>query len=536
MTGTLLRPEIRPTTMTPRPYQAEAVAKVFDRFRAGDRATMVVLPTGVGKTEVGGFIIREGCLRGRRSLWLAGRTDLVTQTINKMERHGLDPQREQADSYARELVGEPDLVVATPQSLNGPRLRTWPRDYFNLVIADESHHFVNGQYREPLDYFASARVLGLTATPDRADGRNLGEVFESVAEERDIWWAWSDPGGPYLCPLRVVRRDVGYDVGRLRVEGANDYSAEDLAALLTPLVEPVANVILDEVGERKTLAYVPRVAAAQALATALQSLGMHAEWVSGDDPARKEKMDRFAADDLQVLVNVDLLGEGNDLPGVSCIVDAYPTRSRARFAQRVGRGLRPDTPDCMLLCLATNSRDHRLATPADLVPQARFDDAFADWVDATIERNAGGIDLMDAVESARESARAEPEPPRVIRCRARRYMVSGRRTVLDPTAAADALGCSAGFKLSRPPRGAVIRPLSEKQVAVLANSGVRDIDRLSSRQASVLIGRLMERRAAGLASLKQVRFLIAKGVDPDAARGMSFQEASETLDRVCRRR
>lgn len=533
----LLRSELRPTTITPRAYQSEAIDKVFDRYRAGDRATLVVHPTGVGKTVLGGSLIRRGVEKGRRALWLVNRTALATQTINSMERLGLDPQREQADEYARELIDEPHLVVATVQSMSGRRLLSWPRGYFDLIACDEAHHFSAPLYREPLDYFNSAKLLGLTATPDPVAGRNIGEVFDSVADERDIWWAWSDPEGPFLCPLRVIRRDVGFDVSELAVEGVNDYSTEDLAELLTPLVDRVANVILDEIMERKTIAYVPRIAVAQALATALQSLGMAAEWISGADPDRDSKMERFERDDIQVMCNADLLGEGNDIPGVSCIVDAYPTRSRARFAQRVGRGLRPDTPDCLLLCLSSNSADHRLATPADLVPQARFDDAMADWIDSVIESNGGGaIDLMDAVEKAREKSRAEPEPPRVVRCRASRFRVPGRRVVLDPMSAADALGCSAGFKLSRPPRNAVMRALTEKQMSVLDRAGVRDCERLSARQASVLVGRLFERRDAGLATLKQVRELIRLGVDPARAREMPFAEASDTIDRTRRRR
>lgn len=526
------RPELRPTTIAPRPYQVEAIGKVFDRFRKGDRSTLAVLPTGTGKTSLAGCMIRKGVEHGRRTLWLTHRTDLATQSINHLERHGLDPQREQAECSARAFVDEPDVVVGMVQTLTPKRLKSWPRDYFNLLVCDEAHHFVSDQFRAPVDYFGSAKVVGLTATPGRGDGKNLGEVFDSVADERDIWWAWKDPKGPYLCPLEVIRRDVGFDISQLRIDGASDYSADELAMMLEPLVEPVANVVLDEVGDRQTLVYVPRVAVAQALATALQVLGMAAEWIAGNDPDRVSKMGRFASGELQVLVNADLLGEGNDLPNVGAIVDAYPTRSRVRYTQRVGRGLRPDTPNCLLVCLASNYQDSRLVTPADLVPQARYNDGIADWIDALLEDEDGPSNLMDAVEEARKKERSEPTPPRVIRCRARRYQVGGRRTVFRPTDAADILGCSAEYEIARPPRNAVIHRLTDKQRAILERAKIKDVGRLSSRQASKLIEKIFDRKDQGLASLPQVQLLISKGVDPHVARSMGFSEASQELDRL----
>lgn len=528
--STLLRSELRPTTITPRRYQEEAIEKLFHRFRSGDRSSLVVHATGLGKTNLAGMVIRKGVERGRKALWITHRTDLATQTINSLERHGLDPQREQAESRAREWVAEPDVVVATVQSLQGRRLAQFPRDYFNLLVVDEAHRALGGQFRGIIEYFGGSKVLGLTATPEPPSG-NLGEVFDSVADEKDIWFGWNAPDGPYLCPLVVVRRDVGYDLSELKPEGLSDYSPEDLAALFEPLVEPIANIILDEVQERQTLAYVPRVAAAQALATALKHLGMHADWVAGNDPDRDEKLDRFRSGDIQVLCNADLLGEGNDLPNVGAIVDAYPTLSQVKYAQRIGRGLRPDTEDCLLLCLASNYHDSRLVTPADLVPQARHNDAFADWIDALTE-TGGKVNLLDAVEKAKEKSRGSKEAPPVVRCRARRYQVGGKRTVLKPSGAAEILGCAADFRIARPPKNAHMPRITDKQLRILEKAGVKDAHRLSVRQASVLMERIIHGWNNDLASLPQVRFLISLGVDPATARAMKFKEASAEIERL----
>lgn len=215
-----------PSSPELRPYQVAAVAGVRERFAAGDRATLLVLPTGTGKTVVFAEVARRVVARGRRVLVLAHRRELLEQAIGKLAAAGVRAELEQGPARA----GDAPVVVASVATLRGPRLASWARDAFALVVVDEAHHATATSYRAILDHFAPARALGVTATPDRADGAGLGAVFESVAFRFDVATAIREG---WLAAIRGRRINLeGLDLDRVRTV-AGDLDRTELATIMT---------------------------------------------------------------------------------------------------------------------------------------------------------------------------------------------------------------------------------------------------------------------------------------------------------------
>ena len=166
-----------------RPYQQQARDHIHAEWENGHTRTLLVLPTGTGKTIVFASVAADQVRAGDRVLILAHRGELLEQAADKLQRStGLVSAVEKADAtclntWFRVVVGSVQTLQRTA------RLERFPHDYFGTIIIDEAHHAITDGYRRILDYFGDAKVLGVTATPDRGDMRNLGEVFDSLAFE-----------------------------------------------------------------------------------------------------------------------------------------------------------------------------------------------------------------------------------------------------------------------------------------------------------------------------------------------------------------
>jgi superfamily II DNA or RNA helicase len=522
MSALLEKPSLGPCRMDLRPYQQEAIAAARREFASGKKSTLVILPTGTGKTIVFGAIARRVVERGGRVLILAHRDELITQAVNKLDRLGVECGVEKAESRAR-AIWEPDVVVATVQTMQRKRLESWPSDYFRLLVCDEAHHATADTYRRVRKHFAGALYLGVTATADRADETNLGEVFESIAYELSLWDAMTAPRpGPYLCRLKFVQCDVDIDLRDIRTT-AGDFNQADLEETIRPLVETLANAIRQEIGGRKTLVFTPDVGSAQAMATAMASLGLRAEWVSGDDPMRKDKIERLANGDIQVLCNCALLVEGFDEPSIAAIALCRPTKSRALYSQMVGRATRlyPEKSDALLIDFNYLTAKHDLVRPVELFDTTGMDSETQDLADE-MARAEKGQDLLDVI------AKAETERQRrqVLRITARERNLTYRKVSYDPLSVFDTLGIP-----WRGNKDAVINRATPGQIAALQKFGIEDAPNLSKTRAATLLDYTISRAKQGLASPKQVSWLIANHVEPEVARAMTRQEASEALDR-----
>jgi superfamily II DNA or RNA helicase len=522
-TGTMFaRPELGPDTLTARPYQVEAIAAAR-RELAGKRSTLVILPTGTGKTVMFAKVCRAVIEKGGRALVLAHRGELIQQAANVLERVGIVAGVEQAGAFARGAF-EPDIVVGTVQTLQRDRLASWPEDHFRLVIIDEAHHATATTYQRILGHFRGAKVLGVTATPDRADEDEIADVFDSVAYEMTIWEAMTAPDpGPYLSRLRFCQCDVGIDLRGIRTTGG-DFNQADLEERIRPLIDTLANAIRQEIGDRRTLVFTPDVGSATAMATALQSLGLAADWVAGSSADRASKVSRFKSGEIRVLANCALLTEGFDAPETSAVVLCRPTKSRPLYSQMVGRGTRlsPGKTDCLLVDFNFLTDKHDLVRPADLFDSTETSSEVLEIVEAML-KGGKGQDLVDVVEKARETQRER----QILRVRARERNVSYRKVSYDPLAMADTLGI-----VMRGTASATLDPATTKQAETLKKFGVTEPETLSRRRASKILDVLIGRARRGLASPKQVAWMIARGVDPSEARVMTRDDASRTLDRL----
>lgn len=240
------------------------------------------------------------------------------------------------------------MVVGSVQTLQRTaRLERFPQDYFGTIIIDEAHHAITDGYRRILDYFDRAKVLGVTATPDRGDMRNLGEVFDSLAFEYKLTDAIKEG---YLCkimaqtiPLKLDITDVGFTSG--------DYSLGQLGTALDPYLEQIAAEMAQRCTGRKTVVFLPLIKTSQKFRDLLNAHGFRAAEVNGQSTDRKEVLADFDAGKYNVLCNSMLLTEGWDCPSVDCVVVLRPTKVRSLYSQMVGRGTRlsPGKSDLLLL-------------------------------------------------------------------------------------------------------------------------------------------------------------------------------------------
>jgi superfamily II DNA or RNA helicase len=396
--ASVLRPSNQlPSSIVLRPYQLEAINAVFAKWREYHRL-LLIWPTAAGKT-IGFAHVADRRIAFGPVLILAHRDELVEQAIDKIALAvGIHAEKEKAESYASMSA---NIVVASVQTLSRQsRLVRFQSDHFKTVIIDEAHHVPSQSYQEVLSYFSGAKVLGVTATPDRGDAQSLGEYFEDIAHEVSLVDLIQDG---YLAPITVRTVPLKIDICSVSTR-AGDFSDEELAEVLDPLLEEIGQAIVQYAAERKSLVFVPLIKTAERFAAILRDLGLRAEMISGLCWDRAEKLARFEGGQTQILVNSMLLNEGYDEPSIDCIVPLRPTKIRSLFAQQVGRGTRihPGKKDLLLLDFLWHSHRHNLIKPACLISH---DQAEEERIARALRRGSG--DLLEAQhDAAREREEA----------------------------------------------------------------------------------------------------------------------------------
>ena len=508
-----------------RPYQLAADACIEAQFEAGRRATLAVLPTGTGKTVLFSATARRELTRGRRTLVLAHRTELLDQALAKLRDAGItDARIEQANQRA----GAARVVVASVQTLRGKRLEAFPRDYFGLIIVDEAPHVCAASYRAILDHFASARVLGVTATAKRADGKALGladgGVFETVAYRYELRDAIRDQ---WLVPIRARRIVVdGVDLSSVRTRGG-DLDQDELAAVMATeqAVHGVVAPLLEQAGSRRTVVFCVNVAHARAVAEVLERHVMgcarvaHGELVAD---VRAQLLRDFRAGAFQFLVNCQLYTEGFDEPSVACVAIARPTKSWTLFVQMVGRGTRLLGPslaasiaagksDMLLLDLTGRAGKHKLVGPIDALAAGDVPDDLRREGDRLLAAGAQDLDqLMDDAQRELERRKSRAQ----LTAKARYWA-----TEVNPFFG-DELGPPIAAAWAQQVAGQAER-LQLEELGFAPPLGMTLGDALRITQA------MRERKERGLASKKQVALLAKFGCD---ARGLTIARAGKRID------
>ena len=353
--------------MNLRPYQKEALEAVECDWDAGYLKTLLVLPTGRGKTVVFCKVAENQVRLGRRALILAHRGELLEQAADKLaQTTGLGCAVEKAEESC--LGSWFRVTVGSVQSMTREtRLSRFKENYFDVIVVDEAHHCLTDSYQRVLTHFDGARVLGVTATPDRSDMKNLGQYFDHLAYEYTLPRAIKEG---YLCPIKAVTIPLTLDLSGVGVQ-AGDFKSSDIDTALDPYLFQIAGEMKNYCANRKTVVFLPLVRTSQKFRDILNSQGFRAAEVNGGGAERSEILRDFNDGKYNVLCNSMLLTEGWDCPSVDCVVVLRPTKVRSLYSQMVGRGTRlsPETSKDHLLLLdfLWHTERHELCHPASLI-------------------------------------------------------------------------------------------------------------------------------------------------------------------------
>lgn len=507
-----------------RPYQESARVAIEAEWGMGRSKTLLVLPTGTGKTIVFSMVAKDVVDEGGRVLILAHRGELLQQAADKMNAvTGLGCSVEKAE---RTCIGEWfRVVVGSVQTLmREKRLSQFPRDYFDVIIVDEAHHALSTSYQAVLDHFNGAKVLGVTATPDRADRRNLGEYFESIAYEYTLPRAIKEG---YLCPIKAQTIPLSIDITQVSMSGG-DFALNGLGTALDPYLEQIADeMVAAGCAERKTVVFLPLVATSKKFRDLLEQKGLRAAEVNGESADRAEVLAAFDAGEYDVLCNSMLLTEGWDCPSVDCIVVLRATKSRPLYCQMVGRGTRlsPETgkQELLLLDFLWQSTTHELCRPAHLI--AGSDDV-ARAMTRALEASGCPEDLEVVERQAQEDVVREREEALAEKLAASRKR---KRQLVDPLQFEMSIMAEdlSGYEPSFPWEMA---PASDKQRAALEKAGIFPDEVSCAGKASMILDRLAKRRSEGLTTPKQIRFLENKGFRDVGT--WQLEDASKMISRI----
>lgn len=508
-------------TQTLRPYQQQARERIHAEWENGHTRTLLVLPTGTGKTIVFASVAADQVRAGDRVLILAHRGELLEQAADKLQRStGLVSAVEKADAtclntWFRVVVGSVQTLQRTA------RLERFPRDYFGTIIIDEAHHAITDGYRRILDYFGSAKVLGVTATPDRGDMRNLGEVFDSLAFEYKLTDAIKEG---YLCRIMAQTIPLKLDISSVTMSGG-DYAVGDLGTALDPYLEQIAAEMAQRCKGRKTVVFLPLIKTSQKFRDLLNSHGFRAAEVNGQSTDRKEVLADFDAGKYNVLCNSMLLTEGWDCPSVDCVVVLRPTKVRSLYSQMVGRGTRlsPGKTDLLLLDFLWMTDKHELCRPADLVCEDR---AVARQMTENLAQTGCPEDIEEAAVQASEDVVAQREEALAKQLEEQRRK---KARLVDPLQYEMSIQAEdlAGYV---PAFGWEAGPPTEQQAAALEKLGILPDAVESAGKASLLLDRLHKRRDEGLTTPKQIRCLEKYGFQHVGR--WSFEQAKHMIDRI----
>lgn len=495
-----------------RPYQSIAMDCTMRAFE--DHASaLVVMPTGSGKTVYFSHLCKEILPLGRCMI-LAHREELIMQSAAKIRAiTGMDPDIEMAERYANEsghFRGPSPIVVSSVQTQNSgkkrKRMQRFAPSEFALLIIDEAHHAPARTYKAVVDWFRqnpNLRVLGVTATPDRADKSALGQIFECCPFVYEIEDAIQDG---WLVPVRqqyIVCRDL--DFSEIHTV-AGDLNQAELASVVEDehALHEMVTPTIEIVGDKKTLFFATSVLQAERVAEIFNRHrpGM-ARCVFGKTPTdeRREIFNDYKHKKFQVLVNVGVATEGFDDPTIDVVAVGRPTKSRALYAQMIGRATRPipgivddvnccdkrrsaiassEKPFAIVLDFVGNSGKHKLVSAADILG-GNFEEEDIEAAKEIMQRSSRPANIEEAIENARQQ--------RLMRCI---IEAQAREKIRAKAAyAVREINPFSGREIAPEYKSSgrwyhKLRPATEKQLAILRKRGYKTDD-LTIAEASKII-------------------------------------------------
>ena len=563
--------------MTLRDYQQADVEAIFHEWETV-RSTLYVAATGLGKTRVMTEVAHR--LLPARTLFLCHRDELISQALEAFRNRGMPCEIEKAELVAStNLFTRSPVVLASVQTMlsgsdDWKRMQRFKPEDFGLLLYDESHHSVSEGNKKIVDYFvngnARLKVLGVTATPDRADETALGQIFESVAAERDILWG-KDNG--WLVDIEQLFVPVaGLDYSHITTT-AGDLNGGQLAAVMEqegtvqgivqPTVEamfrmqpgtlnnkPVAEwapVVFQLKQRRRAIVFTMSVVQAEMLSNIFNRVqpGL-ASWVCGKTLDRERQLifSDFKDGKTAILVNCGVTTEGYDNPMVDLIIMARPTKSRSLYAQMAGRSTRTlpgvidgitnaehrlaaiansRKPVATIMDFVGNSGRHKLITTADILAGNVSNEAVERAVRRAKEQGKP-VRMSDLLDKSEEEIRAQIEERRRSD-EARKIRLVARTTYtmrrVDPFNVFDLQPVrERGWDLGK--------RLSPKQLSLLAKQGI-DGGAMPYAQAKAVINEMFRRWNGKLATLGQCACLKKFGYE---TKEITFKEAHGLIDAI----
>jgi superfamily II DNA or RNA helicase len=493
-----------------RPYQQDARQAIHAEWdgtedKGGVNRTLLVQATGTGKTVVFSKVIEDRVKRGDKVLVLAHRGELLDQAADKLEQStGLKCAVEKAQDTS---VGSWfSVVVGSVQTLTrDKRLNQFAPDHFGTIIVDEAHHAISDSYQKVLNHFSQAKVLGVTATPDRGDMKSLGVYFESLAYEYSLPKAIKEG---YLSPIKALTIPLTLDLSSVSMQ-SGDFKPSDVSSALDPYLTQIADAMVEHCKNKKTVVFLPLIATSQKFTHLLQARGFKAAEVNGESPNRTQILEDFDNGRYQILCNSMLLTEGWDCPSVDCIVVLRPTKIRSLYSQMVGRGTRlfEGKEHLLLLDFLWHTSNHDLCHPASLI--AENDDVAKKMTEIIEEKTADGeaVDIEEIEGMAKEDVIREREEALAEMLEQQRRK---KTKFVDPIQfemsiqAEDLVDYVPAF-------GWQMKEPTKTQMETLEGFGILGDGVDSAGKASMLIDRLISRSKLGLSTPRQIRQLERRG-------------------------
>jgi superfamily II DNA or RNA helicase len=521
-----------------RDYQRRWCRKVWDAFTKGistdagsapQRFTrlLATAATGAGKTVMASALIWAAIQKlNAKCVFLADSDDLIEQAAKGIHgATGLIPSIEKAEQHAGRRSHN---VVASIQTMSQPkRLETWDPNHFQLVIADEAHLSMADSWQRVLSHFnqdgRGAWILGVTATPERADGKDLFDFYEHLADEVGLF-ELIDAG--FLAPITVETVPLNIDCTGARIQENYGDDGNQMEEAIEPFWDQIIEQWKRRATGRRTIIFHPGIRASKRFTERLQHHGISARHIDGNTKDRAEILAEFQRGDFDVLNNAQLLQKGFDCPPISCVVILRPTNSRVAYQQMVGRGTRlsEGKTDCLLLDFFWHFEGKmKPIGPADLVTR---DPRRRDGIASMFRGDDGAKINLGAA-----SQEYDREQTKNFIARLREAASKGRGMRFD----AREIGVAFGqpelvnyVPTSNWERG----PATDRQKEALKKAGVLISNVKTKGEASAILDFLAQRRAAGACTIKQAAALMANGIDAVEAASADFSGASALLSQI----
>lgn len=525
-----------------RPYQGAMLSDAITHFSENEacRSQLIVSATGTGKTVMMGGLAKTFARADQKTLVLAHREELLEQALDKFARlssvsAGLEKAKHRASLHDT-------VVVASVQTMqNAERRMGFPPDHFGLILIDEAHHTPARGYVSCLNYFDTARCVGVTATANRGDKQMLGDYYERIVQPEYNMKRAIDDG--WLVRVEVQPLSVQIDLSDTRTkrnnDGENDLDRKVVGHRIEPLIDEIAADVWKYASSRRVLGFTPTVDVARKMVAASQKAGFrNVDWISGEDPDRARKITAYKRGEIQVLWNAMLLTEGFDHDDIDTLVPLRATVVDGLYTQMIGRGTRPLTEIVPALNAAPDALARREIIANSRKPHVLVLDPL--WLHTKLNLAAAACLVSDNPEEVKMARGRQGDLLNIAADASRDLLDALREQILknankrvariDPFTFGVVLGHDE-LANYHPETLWDARPPTIEQLKALVDNGI-EADMVKFRgQAQKIIQVIDERRQRGLCSIRLMNWLARHKVSAEL---MSHAEATAHQRRLFR--